>query len=113
MVFMGSAIPQYLCLNAMFQVFDFAANIMFITSIIKISVVHSQESFPTRIRATAYSIAMSFGHIGDILGTLFSQALVHWNFNVLFSLILGFVVFASLLLFISKKEANDLPLEHL
>ena len=60
MVFMGSAIPPCLCLNAMLQVFHFAANIMFITSIIKISVLCSQESFPTRIRATAYSIAMSF-----------------------------------------------------
>ena len=51
--------------------------------------------------------------LGIFWGPFFSQALVHWNFSVSFSLILGFVVFASLLLFIFKMEAIDLPLEDL
>ena len=114
LAFMGiafSLVPHYLCLSVLLQPPVFAVNTMFVTTAIKIVVVYSQESFPTRLRATAYSIAMAFGHIGNSIGALFSQALLFWNFTVSFTLMLAIVASASILLFISKKEPKNLALE--
>ena len=106
-----SLVPYYLCLNSILQSTVFAANIVFITSALKIVIVYSQESFPTRLRATAFSIAMGFGSLGNVLGALFSQALLFWNFNVSLSLILVVAFTVSVLLLGSKKEPFGLALE--
>ena len=106
-----SLVPHYFCLDNISQSTVLALNIAFAISSMKIITLHSQESFPTRLRSTAFSIVMIFGNVGNVLGALFSQALLYWNFNISFSLILAALVTASILLLVSKKEPKDLALK--